>query len=123
MIPSSSHRSMPSPSRWGACGRNPQPPSRTLQPASVFSVTRFLRLSDLKPAGPNRLVALLRFALTVPFGRAVFRLGIAGTIFGLIVDMIAALFPVLVPTALVEPAAMREDSSGKKHHKNENPKL
>jgi hypothetical protein len=34
-------------------------------------------------------------------------------------DMIATLLPVLVPAALVEPAAMRENRSREKHHQNE----
>jgi hypothetical protein len=42
---------------------------------------------------------------------------------GLVMDMIATLLPVLVPAALVEPAAMRENRPREKHHQNENQEL
>lgn len=64
-----------------------------------------------------------RLALTTLLGGAILGLRITGTISGVIVDMIAALLPVLVPATFVEPAAVREGSPRKKQHQNENPNL
>ena len=66
---------------------------------------------------------MFRLAFTTILGDAVFRLRVTRTIFGVVMDMIAASLPVIVSAALVETAAMREDRPCEKHHQNENPDL